>query len=353
MMPIILENGYKPSVELYNYIIDKMEGEVLLTENKSRHVMYPIVYKDIFAMYKKASSSYWVAEEINFQQDLTDLDKLSKNEKFFIFHILAFFAASDGIVNENLGSRFMTEVMIPEARAFYGFQIAMEQVHSEVYSLMIDTYVKDEEEKDKLYNAVQYFPAIKEKAEWALRWIENKEAPFAQRLVAFALVEGLFFSASFCAIFWLRERGLLPGLSFANQLISRDEGLHTEFACLLYSMIQNRLSKDTVEAMVREAVDIEMEFIIESIPCRMIGMNDDLMKDYIKFVADRMLLMLGYEKIYHVKNPFSFMEAAALDSVSISNFFELKVSNYAKAGVSLEPGKSIPSMVAVNLNDDF
>ncbi len=333
--------------------VDMDKNELLLTENKSRHVMFPIMYKDIYAMYKKASSSYWVAEEVNFQQDLSDIEKLTDNEKFFIFHVLAFFAASDGIVNENLGSRFMTEVVIPEARAFYGFQIAIEQVHSEVYSLLIDTYVKDDVEKDKLYNAVKYFPAIKEKAEWALRWIEDKEAPFAQRLVAFALVEGLFFSASFCAIFWLRERGLLPGLSFANQLISRDEGLHTEFACLLYSMIQNRLTKDTVESMVREAVEIEMKFITESIPCRMIGMNEDLMKDYIKYVADRMLLMLGYEKIYHIKNPFSFMEAASLDAVSISNFFELKVSNYSKAGVSLEPGKSIPATVAVDLNDDF
>jgi ribonucleotide reductase beta subunit family protein with ferritin-like domain len=333
--------------------VDVDHTEEILVENKSRHVMYPIKYKDIFAMYKKASSSYWVAEEVNFQQDLTDIEKLTENEKFFIFHILAFFAASDGIVNENLGTRFMNEVMVPEARAFYGFQIAMEQVHSEVYSLLIDTYVKDEVEKDRLYNAVKYFPAIKEKADWALRWIEDTESPFAQRLIAFALVEGLFFSASFCAIFWLRERGLLPGLSFANQLISRDEGLHTEFACLLYSMINNRISKETVEAMVQEAVEIEMKFITESIPCRMIGMNEDLMKEYIKYVADRMLLMLGYEKIYHVKNPFSFMEAAALDGVSISNFFELKVSNYSKAGVSLEPGKTIPTTVSVDVNDDF
>lgn len=328
--------------------------EELLVENKSRHVLFPVMYPDIYKMYKKASASYWVADEINFQQDITDIEKLSHNEKFFIMHVLAFFAASDGIVNENLGTRFMNEVMVPEARAFYAFQIAMESVHSEVYSLLIDTYVKDVDEKKKLFNAVEYFPAIKEKADWALRWINDNDSSFGQRLIAFALVEGLFFSASFCAIFWLRERGLLPGLSFANQLISRDESLHTEFACLLYSKIQNRLPKEKVEAMVSEAVDIEMRFITESIPCRMIGMNEDLMKEYIKYIADRMLLMLGYNKIYNVKNPFTFMEASALDSVSVSNFFELKVSSYSKAGVSLEAGKTtIPSEFAINLNDDF
>ena len=323
--------------------------EELLTETKSRHVMFPIEYPDVWDMYKKAVASFWVADEITFNQDLVDLEKLSDNEKYFINHILAFFAASDGIVSENLSERFSKDVPKPEVRAFYAFQNAMEQIHSETYSLLIETYVKDAKEKDKLFNAVQNFPAIEEKANWAMKWINDFKAPFPQRLVAFAIVEGIFFSASFCAIFWLRERGLLPGLSFANQLISRDEGQHTEFACLLYNKLQNRLDPSIVQDMVKEAVDIEMRFITESIPCAMIGMNADLMRDYIKFVADRLLQMLNYSKVYNTKNPFAFMEFAALEGKT--NFFEKRVAEYAKATVGSK--NSIPDMVSVDLNADF
>lgn len=321
--------------------------EDLLIESKSRHVMFPLEYPDVWDMYKKAVASFWVADEINFNQDIVDLNQLSENEKYFIMHVLAFFAASDGIVSENLSERFSKDVPKPEVRAFYAFQNAMEFIHSETYSLMIDTYVKDQKTKDQLFNAVKNFPAIKEKADWAMRWIEDKTAPFSQRLIAFAIVEGIFFSASFCAIFWMRERGLLPGLSFANQLISRDEGQHTEFACLLYSKIKNRLPASIVTHMVEEAVAIEMKFITESIPCAMIGMNADLMKIYIKFVADRLLLMLGYEKIYHVENPFAFMEFASLEGKT--NFFEKRVAEYSKAAV----GTGVPDQLTINLEADF
>jgi len=325
-------------------------AEDILVENKNRYVLFPIQYPDIYEMYKKAASSYWVADEINFQQDLSDLEKLTDNEKFFINHVLAFFAASDGVVMENLSLRFSQDVPIPEVRQFYAFQNAMEAVHSEVYSLLIDTYVKDRAEQDKLFNAVDNFPAIREKAQWAIKWINDSQAPFAQRLVAFAIVEGLFFSASFCAIFWLRERGLLPGLSFANQLISRDESLHTEFACLLYSKLHNRLSTSVVEQMIHEAVDIEMRFITESIPCNMIGMNADLMKDYIMYIADRLLVMLGHKKKYHKVNPFQFAEISSMEGKS--SFFEVRVSEYAKA-VSLQGGKSvIPTQLTINPDDE-
>jgi ribonucleoside-diphosphate reductase subunit M2 len=321
--------------------------EAITIETKSRHVLYPIHYHEEFQMFKKAQSSYWVTDEINFQQDLTDLNKLSEPEVDFIRHILAFFAASDGIVMENLAERFMNEVAIPEAKAFYAFQIAMESVHSETYSLLIDTYTRDPVEKDRLFNAVLHFPAIKEKADWALKWIKNDEACFGQRLIAFAIVEGIFFSASFCAIFWLRKRGLLPGLSFANQLISRDEALHTEFACLLYSRIQNRQTPAVVEGMIREAVDIEKRFITESIPCSLIGMNSDMMTDYIMFVADRILKMLGYAPIYNKQNPFEWMEMSALEGKA--NFFETRVSEYSKAGISLKGSNTMDDLC---LDDD-
>jgi len=310
--------------------------------------MFPVEYPDVWDMYKKQVASFWTADEINFQQDLVDLNKLNENEKFFINHVLAFFAASDGIVSENLSERFSKDVPQPEVRAFYAFQHAMEQIHSECYSLLIDTYVKDTKEKEKLFNAVTEFPAIREKAEWAMRWITDQTAPFSQRLIAFAIVEGIFFSASFCAIFWLRERGLLPGLSFANQLISRDEGLHTEFACLLYSKLENRLDRTLVSRMIEEAVQIEMSFITESIPCAMIGMNAELMKQYIKFVADRLCQMLGYPIIFKVQNPFDFMEFASLEGKT--NFFEKRVSEYSKAGVG---GKGVPDSLEINLDDDF
>lgn len=328
------------------------ENEPLLTETKSRYVMFPLEYPDVWEMYKKASSSYWVADELNFQQDLVDLERLSKDEKHFINHVLAFFAASDGIVSENLSERFSKDVPKPEVRAFYAFQNAMEQVHSESYSLLIDTYVKDAREKERLFNAVDNFPAIREKAEWGMKWIMDKEAPFSQRLIAFAIVEGIFFSASFCAIFWLRERGLLPGLSFANQLISRDESLHTEFACILYNKIVNRLDAKIVKNMIEEAVDIEMRFITESIPCAMIGMNSNLMRQYIKYIADRISKMLGYKSIYHAQNPFDFMEFAALEGKT--NFFEKRVSEYSKAGVSLQAGNTMPDKLEIDLDaDDF
>lgn len=325
--------------------------EPITVETKSRHVLYPIHYPEEFQMFKKAQSSYWVTDEINFQQDLTDLEKLNSDEQDFIRHILAFFAASDGIVMENLSERFMNEVAIPEAKAFYAFQIAMESVHSETYSLLIDTYTRDPIEKERLFNAVKHFPAIKEKADWALRWIGDKNASFGQRLIAFAIVEGVFFSASFCAIFWLRKRGLLPGLSFANQLISRDENLHTEFACLLYSRIVNKVPSSVIEDMFREAVDIEKRFITESIPCSLIGMNANLMTDYIMFVADRVLKMLGQNPIYNKKNPFEWMEMSALEGKA--NFFETRVSEYVKAGVSINGTGQQDNVLTLDDDVDF
>lgn len=319
-------------------------NEPLLTESKNRHVMFPVEYPDIFEMYKKHVSTFWTADELNFQQDLLDLEKLTPNEKYFINHVLAFFAASDGIVSENLGQRFSNDVPKAEVRAFYAFQNAMEQVHSESYSLLIDSYVKDPVEKNDLFNAVTKFPAIKEKSDWCLKWIADTLAPFSQRLVAFAIVEGVFFSASFCAIFWMRERGLLPGLSFANQLISRDEGLHTQFACLLYSKLNNKLDETVIHQMFKEAVDIEMHFITESIPCAMIGMNSELMKEYIKFVADYTIMMLGYNPLYNSQNPFAFMEFASLEGKT--NFFEKRVSEYSKAVVTTDDFK-------VDIDGDF
>jgi ribonucleotide reductase beta subunit family protein with ferritin-like domain len=329
---------------------DKKEILLKDDENKSRYVLFPIKYPDIFQAYKKAVSAFWVADEINFEQDLKDLEKLKDDEKSFIKQVLAFFAASDGIVIENLGARFLEDIAIPEAKQFYSFQISNEAIHSETYSLLIDTYCKSEPEKLKLLNAINTYPAIKEKAEWAIKWIKNKDASFAQRLIAFAIVEGVFFSASFCAIFWLRERGMLPGLSFANQLISRDESMHTEFACLLYSKIKNRVPMNIMEIMMKEAVDIEERFITESIQCQMIGMNADLMKDYIKFIADRVLQMLGYKKIYYKENPFQFMELSSFEGKT--NFFDTKVAEYSHAGVSFVEGKSsIPDEIVVS--DDF
>jgi ribonucleotide reductase beta subunit family protein with ferritin-like domain len=329
--------------------------EPLLTEDvevKNRFVMFPVKYNKVWEMYKQAVASFWTADELNLQQDIPDLEKLTKDEKHFINHILAFFAASDGIVSENLSLRFYNDIPHPEVRAFYGFQVAIEQIHSETYSLLIDLYVKDAREKNTLFNAVTNFPAIKKKADWALKWMVDDKASFAQRLFAFAIVEGVFFSASFCAIFWLRERGLLPGLSFANQLISRDEGLHTEFACVLYNELENRLDEEVIHYMIKEAVDIEMEFITESIPCAMIGMNSELMKDYIKYVSDRLIKSIGYKTIYNTNNPFDFMEFASLEGKT--NFFERRVAEYSKAGVSLNNNNALPDKFEVNLEaDDF
>lgn len=326
--------------------------EPLLAETKSRHVMFPVEYPDVFEMYKLAQSVFWTADEINFAQDLVDLDKLTSNERHFIHHVLAFFAASDGIVMENLTQRFSQDIPKPEVRAFYAFQNAIEAVHSETYSLLIDTYVKDDGEKARLFDAVNTFPAIRDKAGWAERWMSDKQASFAQRLVAFAIVEGLFFQASFCAIFWLRERGLLPALSFANQLIARDENQHVEFAALLYSHLVNRLSEADVATMVREAVDIERRFITESIPCSMIGMNTDLMTQYIEYTADRLLAMLGHRSVFNKTNPFDFMERSA--SETKTSFFEKRNADYSRAGMTFVPGhSSMPTQLRVNVTDDF
>ena len=301
----------------------------MLTENDQRFVLLPINYPRIWEMYKKHEASFWTAEEIDLGGDQKDWENLNDGERHFISHVLAFFAASDGIVNENLAVNFMSEVQLPEARCFYGFQIMMENIHSETYALLIDTYIRDAKEKDRLFHAIDTIPAVKKKAEWALRWIEN--GSFAERLVAFAAVEGIFFSGSFCSIFWLKKRGLMPGLTFSNELISRDEGLHCEFACLLYGMLHNKLTQEAVYAIIRDAVAIEKEFITEALPAALIGMNAVLMQQYIEFVADRWIGELGYAKIYNASNPFDFMEMISLEGKT--NFFEKRVGDYQKAGV--------------------
>ncbi len=305
------------------------EDEILLKENKDRFVILPINYPRIWEMYKKHEASFWTAEEIDLSGDLQDWAEMSTGEKHFISHVLAFFAASDGIVNENLAVNFMSEVQVPEARCFYGFQIMMENIHSETYALLIDTYIQDPREKHHLFHAIDTVPAVRKKADWALRWIEN--GSFAERLVAFAAVEGIFFSGSFCSIFWLKKRGLMPGLTFSNELISRDEGLHCEFACLLYGMLNNRLSEEQVHGIIGNAVEIEKEFVTEALPVNLIGMNAVLMQQYIEFVADRWLSELGYAKLYQASNPFDFMEMISLQGKT--NFFEKRVGDYQKSGV--------------------
>ncbi|CAF24073.1 ribonucleoside-diphosphate reductase small subunit [Candidatus Protochlamydia amoebophila] len=304
--------------------------EPILRENKDRFVLFPINHAEIWQMYKKAEASFWTAEEIDLTSDLLDWDrKLNNDEKYFIKHILAFFAASDGIVNENLAVNFMSEVQYPEARCFYGFQIMMENIHSEAYSLLIDTYIKDPTDKNRLFKALETIPCISNKADWALRWIS--QGSFSERLVAFAAVEGIFFSGSFCSIFWLKKRGLMPGLSFANELISRDEGLHCDFACLLYSQLNNKLPLETLQAIISHAVAIEKEFVQDALPVRLIGMNATLMCQYIEFVADRLLVALGSPKLYNVDNPFDFMDLISMPGKT--NFFERRVSEYQKSGV--------------------
>ncbi|CAD1809113.1 Ribonucleoside-diphosphate reductase small chain 1 [Candida parapsilosis] len=306
--------------------------EPLLKENKRRYVMFPIRYHEIWQMYKKAEASFWTAEEIDLGKDLHDWrEKLNDNERFFIGRILAFFAASDGIVNENLVENFSAEVQIPEAKSFYGFQIMMENIHSETYSLLIETYIKDPKEADFLFNAIETIPQIKKKADWAIRWIQDSDALFAERLVAFAAVEGIFFSGSFASIFWLKKRGLMPGLTFSNELICRDEGLHTDFACLLFAHLQHRPDPKIVERIITEAVEIEKEFFTDALPVSLLGMNCKLMCQYVEFVADRLLVALGNKKVYNVTNPFDFMENISL--AGKTNFFEKRVSDYQKAGV--------------------
>ena len=305
--------------------------EPILEKNNDRFVIFPIKHDDIWQFYKKAEASFWTAEEIDLAQDLIDWnEKLNDDERHFIKHILAFFAASDGIVNENLAENFLAEVQYAEAKFFYGFQIAIENIHSETYSLLIDTYIKDNKDKDYLFNAIDTIPCVKTKADWALRWID--EGSYAERLIAFAAVEGIFFSGSFCSIFWLKKRGLMPGLSFSNELISRDEGLHCDFACLLYNNhLVNKLPKETVSKIITDAVEIEKVFVTDAIPVKLIGMNADLMKQYIEFVADRLLLELGCDKVYNATNPFDFMDMISIQGKT--NFFEKRVAEYQKAGV--------------------
>jgi len=323
-----------------------IEIEPILKENPNRFVLFPIEHNDIWAFYKKSEANFWTAEEIDLSADLVDWnDKLNDDERHFIKHVLAFFAASDGIVNENLAINFVNEVQYTEAKFFYGFQIMMENIHSETYSLLIDTYIKDQREKDYLLRAIEHVDCVKKKADWALRWIGNGN--FAERLIAFAAVEGIFFSGSFCSIFWLKKRGLMPGLTFSNELISRDEGMHCDFACLLYNdHLQNQLSPDTVRDIITDAVNIEKEFVSDAIPVKLIGMNAELMCQYIEFVADRLLGALGLPKVYNVENPFPWMDLISLQGKT--NFFEKRVGDYQKAGVMAEREKQV-----FTLDEDF
>lgn len=304
--------------------------EILLKENPNRFVLFPIQYPKIWEIYKKHKACFWTAEEIDLSKDLNDWNKLNRDEQHFIKNVLAFFAGSDGIVLENLNMNFSNEVQIPEARCFYSFQGMIENIHSECYSLLIDTYIKNKNEKQKLFNAIETIPCVKKKAKWALKWM-NQQSDFATRLVAFAAVEGIFFSGSFCSIFWLKQRGLMPGLTFSNELISRDEALHCEFAALLYSMLSKKLNKKQIYEIICEAVKIEKEFIIDSLPCKLIGMNSELMSEYIEYVADRLIVQLGYPKFYKTKNPFDFMEMISIQGKT--NFFEKRVGEYQKAGI--------------------
>jgi|TARA_R110000744_G_scaffold60965_4_gene126229 ribonucleoside-diphosphate reductase beta chain len=315
--------------------------EKILQENPGRFVLFPITHNDIWKYYKQQEASFWTAEEIDLQQDVSDwTNKLNDDERHFVKHVLAFFAASDGIVNENLAENFINDVQYTEAKFFYGFQIAMENIHSETYSLLIDSLIKDTEEQDRLFNAIETIPAIQKKAEWALKWIDSES--FAERLIAFAAVEGIFFSGSFCSIFWLKKRGLMPGLTFSNELISRDEGLHCDFACHLYNEhIENKLPEGRIEEIILSALEIEKEFILEALPVRLIGMNADLMEQYLEFVTDRLLDSLNIEKKFNTENPFDFMQNIALQGKT--NFFEKRVAEYQKAGVNTEGDEDLDS----------
>ncbi|KAI6003880.1 ribonucleotide reductase small subunit [Pisolithus albus] len=316
--------------------------EPLLKESRRRFVLFPIQYHEIWQMYKKAEASFWTAEEMDLSKDIHDWNnRLNDNERHFVSHVLAFFAASDGIVNENLVERFSNEVQVAEARCFYGFQIMMENIHSETYSLLIDTYIKDAAQREYLFDAIETIPCVKRKAEWALKWISDDRSTFAERLVAFAAVEGIFFSGSFASIFWLKKRGLMPGLTFSNELISRDEGMHTDFACLLFSHLKRRPHPNTIERIITEAVEIEQEFLTDALPVGLIGMNAKLMCQYIEFVADRLLVSLGNEKVYNVTNPFDFMDMISLQGKT--NFFEKRVSDYSKANVVHSNQKAEPT----------
>jgi ribonucleoside-diphosphate reductase beta chain len=329
-----------------NTQIKESASEPILQESKDRFVLFPIQHDDIWEMYKKQEASIWTAEEIDLSGDLIDWEsKLNDNERHFIKHVLAFFAASDGIVNENLAENFLAEVQYTEAKFFYGFQVMMENIHSETYSLLIDTLIKEKAEREYLFNALETIDCVKKKADWALRWIDN--GSFAERLVAFAAVEGIFFSGSFCSIFWLKKRGLMPGLSFSNELISRDEGLHCDFACMLYTKhLKNQLDKEVVKGIILDAVEIEKEFVTDALPVKLIGMNSDLMCQYIEFVADRLLLELGCSKAFDATNPFNFMELISLQGKT--NFFEKRVGDYQKAGVTSSKEDNV-----FKIDDDF
>ena len=335
--------------ELENVVDERInvdQEEPILKENPNRFVLFPIQKSDIWDFYKKSEASFWTAEEIDLSQDIVDWDeKLNNDERHFIKHVLAFFAASDGIVNENLAENFLSEVQYTEAKFFYGFQVMMENIHSETYSLLIDTYIKDGKEKDYLFNAIDTLDCVGKKAEWALNWIEN--GSFAERLVAFAAVEGIFFSGSFCSIFWLKKRGLMPGLTFSNELISRDEGMHCDFACLLYTKhLIHQLQGEKVRRIITDAVEIEKEFVCDALPVKLIGMNADLMSQYIEFVADRLLVELGQEKVYNSSNPFDFMDMISLQGKT--NFFEKRVAEYQKSGVATKNEGN-----AFSLDEDF
>ncbi len=324
--------------------MSKTQQEPLLAPDDNRFVMFPIRYQDIWEMYKKQVDCFWRAEEIDLSKDLTHWESLNADEKHFVSMILAFFAASDGIVLENLAVRFMSDVQVSEARAFYGFQIAMENIHSQTYSLLIETYIKNEDEKMKLFQAINHYPCIKKKSDWAQKWIKDNRSGFPTRLVAFACVEGIFFSGAFCSIFWLKKRGLMPGLTFSNELISRDEALHCEFAILLYNKLVKKMPKNKIHELIKEAVDIETEFICDALPCRLIGMNSKMMTQYIQFVADRLCLQLGYDKLYDVTNPFDFMELISLEGKT--NFFERVVSDYSLANKTVDEN-------TFEFNEDF
>jgi ribonucleoside-diphosphate reductase beta chain len=336
----------KPTADSDSVVAAERLPEPILTETDDRFVIFPIKHADVWAKYKQHMSVFWTPEEIDLSKDMKDWEKLNENEQHFIKHILGFFAGSDGIVMENLATRFMREVQIPEAKFFYSCQNLLEAIHSETYSLLIDTYITDKAEKTKILSAIQTIPAVKEKADWALAWIDNNDADFGTRLLGFAAVEGIFFSGAFCAIFWLKQRGIMPGLTLSNEFIARDEGLHTDFACLLYSKIVNRLTKEKAHKIIREAVKIEKHFIKKALSCELIGMNAKLMGQYIEFVADRLLLQLGYPKAYRSANPFPFMERISLENKD--NFFEKRVSTYAKAMV----GKNADDM-KFKMGEDF
>jgi ribonucleoside-diphosphate reductase subunit M2 len=324
--------------------------EPLLMENKHRWVMFPLQYPEIWEMYKKHEASFWTAEEIDLAQDMRDWDGLSNDEQHFIKHVLAFFAASDGIVNENLSTNFSDEIQVPEARAFYGFQMAMENIHSETYSLLIEQYIRDKDERMKLFHAIETIPAVAVKAQWAVDWM-NPDRSFYERLVGFACVEGILFSGSFCAVYWLKKRGLMPGLTFSNELISRDEGLHTDFACLIYKLLKHKLEDDMVHDIIRGAVAAEKEFICEALPCALIGMNSSQMTEYIQFVADRLLTALGHPKLYNTTNPFDWMELISLQGKT--NFFEKRVGEYQKKGVMASLDGDAGDGAGFALDEDF